>query len=80
MEKPDIPATLRRCEEQGLDLGAARASYYLGRETLVIDQGSVFSRWQKRVFAFISRNARTATSYFALPPDRVVELGAQIRL
>ena len=33
----------------------------------------------KRLFAFISRNARTATAYFGLPPNRVVELGAQIQ-
>jgi KUP system potassium uptake protein len=28
----------------------------------------------------MSRNARPATSFFGLPPNRVVELGAQIRL
>jgi KUP system potassium uptake protein len=37
-------------------------------------------KWRKALFAFISRNARPATSYFSLPPGRVVELGMQIDL
>jgi KUP system potassium uptake protein len=36
------------------------------------------SRWRKRLFAVMSRNARSATQYFGIPPNRVVELGAQI--
>lgn len=32
------------------------------------------------LFAFLSRNAKSATDYFALPPDQVVEIGAQIEL
>jgi KUP system potassium uptake protein len=38
------------------------------------------ARWRKALFAFLSRNARPATSYFRLPPNRVVELGTQIEL
>jgi len=32
------------------------------------------------LFSAISRNARSATQYFGIPPDRVVELGMQINL
>ena len=32
------------------------------------------------VFSFLARNAASATSYFAIPPDQVVELGTQIDL
>jgi KUP system potassium uptake protein len=38
------------------------------------------ARWRKRLFGFVSRNATTATAYFGIPPDRVVELGMQIEL
>jgi KUP system potassium uptake protein len=38
------------------------------------------ARWRKALFGFLSRNARPATSFFHLPPNRVVELGAQIEL
>jgi KUP system potassium uptake protein len=36
--------------------------------------------WRTHLFAVMSRNARTATSFFGLQPNRVVELGAQIEL
>ena len=34
------------------------------------------ARWRKALFAFLSRNARPATQFFHLPPNRVVEIGA----
>jgi KUP system potassium uptake protein len=35
-------------------------------------------RWRKRVFAFMAWNASSATDFFGLPPDRVIELGARL--
>ncbi|MEN3813192.1 potassium transporter Kup, partial [Chromobacterium piscinae] len=56
-------------------------SYYLGRQTLVAAPGSGgFKRWLVGVFAFLRQNERSATLYFGLPPNRVVELGARIEL
>ena len=36
--------------------------------------------WREKIFALISRNATSATAYFCLPPDRVVELGSQVEI
>ncbi len=36
-------------------------------------------RWRKKLFVFMTRNAQSATAFFGLPPNRVVELGAQIQ-
>ena len=36
------------------------------------------SRWRKKLFVVMSRNARSATEFFNIPPNRVVELGAQV--
>ena len=36
--------------------------------------------WRENLFALMSKNARTATSFYHLPPNRVVELGAQIEI
>jgi KUP system potassium uptake protein len=80
IQRPDVPDALRRCSAKGLMVDPSRASFYLGRETLVPTGASKMAGWRKRLFAFISRNARTATAYFNLPPNRVVELGAQIQL
>jgi KUP system potassium uptake protein len=34
--------------------------------------------WRKHLFVFLYHNARPPTSYYRLPPDRVVELGRLI--
>jgi KUP system potassium uptake protein len=39
----------------------------------------VMPRWRKTLFIFMTRNAQSATAFFGLPPNRVVELGAQIQ-
>ena len=39
----------------------------------------VMGRWRKKLFIFMTRNAQSATAFFGLPPNRVVELGAQIQ-
>jgi KUP system potassium uptake protein len=80
MEQPNVPALLNACKNKGLTTEPGSTSYYLGRETLLTTGRSKMSRWRKALFAFISRNARPATSYFRLPPNRVVELGMQIDL
>jgi KUP system potassium uptake protein len=36
--------------------------------------------WREKLFIFMSRNARSATDFFRLPPERVVEIGAQLEL
>jgi KUP system potassium uptake protein len=35
-------------------------------------------RWRRALFRFLSRNAQSATEFFNIPPNRVVEIGAQI--
>ncbi|EYF01763.1 potassium transporter Kup [Chondromyces apiculatus] len=80
MQTPHVPSLLEACKAHGLTVDPHRTSYYLGRETLLTTGTSGMSRWRKALFAFISRNARPATSYFGLPPNRVVELGMQIDL
>ena len=55
-------------------------TFYLGRETLLPIGRSRMATWRKRLFIVMARNAQTASSFFGLPPNRVVEMGAQIEL
>jgi KUP system potassium uptake protein len=80
MQTPDVVQVLRACGSQGLYLNEAETSFYLGRETLLLGKGKAMAPWRKRVFRFLSRNARSATDFFSLPPNRVVEIGTQIEL
>jgi KUP system potassium uptake protein len=68
----------------------SRTTFYLGRETLIATDGrrraqaaagmvGRMARWRKKLFIVMTRNAQSATAFFNLPPNRVVELGAQIQ-
>jgi KUP system potassium uptake protein len=80
MESPDVPAVLRGLRTHGLAVREHDCSYYLGRETLLLGGSGNMAGWRKWLFSFLSRNARPATDFFALPANRVVEMGAQIKL
>jgi KUP system potassium uptake protein len=80
METPDVPNVLARCTDAGIDTKPLQTTYYLGRESLILDDDSKtrLARWRKMLFIFMSKNSRPATQFFQIPPNRVVELGAQI--
>ena len=80
METPNVPAILLRARELELVAEPSTTSYFLGRETLLTRGKSTMMHWRKILFSFVSRNALPATSYFGLPPGRVVELGMQVDL
>jgi KUP system potassium uptake protein len=80
METPNVPQVMKWASHEGVPYEPSRTSYYLGRETLLPTGQTEMFRWRKTLFSFISRNARSATQYFGIPPDRVVELGMQISL
>jgi KUP system potassium uptake protein len=80
MQTPDVLQVLRACAGQGLYINENETSFYLGRETLITGKGRGMAPWRKRLFRFLSRNSRSATDFFSIPPNRVVEIGTQIEL
>jgi len=79
-DEPDIPAALALCRNAGLDIEMMDTSFFLGRETLIPKLGSEMAYWRELLFVAMFRNAGSATTYFKIPSNRVVELGAQIVL
>jgi KUP system potassium uptake protein len=80
MEEPDIPALLERVsKERHISIPPMDTTYFLGRETLIVTaRPSGMAMWREKLFASMTRNAESAARFFRLPPNRVVELGAQI--
>ena len=94
METPDVPEILYRLRLAGLKARTNETTFYLGHERiLVLDRkrgprvgtrtapdgmDMDMARWRKKLFVFLQRNARSATEFFGIPPNRVVELGAQV--
>jgi len=80
MEEPNVPEVLRRCADFGLKLREAETSYFLSRETILSTRKSGMAGWRERLFAIMARNAQSATNFFQLPANRVVELGMQVEI
>ena len=79
-QDPHIPAALAQCPPQGLDFKPMDTTYFLGREKLSAIKGPPMRLWRARLFSLLSRNALWSTTFFHLPPNRVVELGTQIEI
>ena len=80
MEKPDVPAALSGLRDADLRLDPMRITYFIGRETILATSKLGLSSWRGSLFAWMTRNAGDATSYFCLPPNGVVELGARVEV
>ena len=83
MQTPNVPNVLEVVDQMGIRCKPMETSYFLGRERLIPIAARpgdkiVLSRWRKVIFAIMARNARSATEFFCIPPNRVVELGTQI--
>jgi KUP system potassium uptake protein len=82
----DVTEMLAICNERGLRTRPLETTYYLGRERLIPkrrkrgEHGVRMAVWRKKLFAVMSRNAISATEYFGIPPNRVVELGTQVEI
>jgi KUP system potassium uptake protein len=80
MEDPNVPAALGRAKEHGLELDEADITYFLGRETLIVTRAPGMATWREKLFVLMARNAVRATTFFRLPPERVVELGVHVEI
>jgi KUP system potassium uptake protein len=78
MQTPNVTDMLDRARALGVQHRPGETTFFLGRERLLPTGPAKLAQWRKRLFVFMSRNARSATEFFGLPSNRVVELGTQI--
>jgi len=76
----NIPDALKHCKIPGVSFDLMDTSYFLGRETLIPKIKSDMAYWRELLFVFMYRNSDSATSFYRLPSNRVVELGSQVVL
>ena len=81
METPSVPKGLQEAIRSfNLPFDLEDVTYYLGRETLLATTKGEMGPRAERLFAFLTRNSQTASRYFGIPAERVVEIGMQIDL
>jgi KUP system potassium uptake protein len=80
-DDPNIPLALELCGKHGMaPVEMMETSFFLGRETIVPNRVPAMTLWRQVLFMWMFRNADTATDFFKLPTNRVVELGTQVEL
>jgi KUP system potassium uptake protein len=80
MEQPDVPHLLELAIAEGIDLDLGETTFVMGRETVLSTHRPGMARWREMLFAFMSRNSTKAATFFGMPADRVLEIGAQIEI
>jgi KUP system potassium uptake protein len=78
MESPDVPGALEQCKRSGERFDIMETTFYLSRETIVPSFNRRIAPLRARLFAIMSKNATSASDFFQIPTNRVVELGTQL--
>jgi len=80
MERAEVPRLMRDAERLGLACRTDNATYFLGRDDIVVSSPRGMARWRKRLFLVMARNAEFAGAHFGIPPERIIELGGQVQI
>ncbi len=80
MESPSIPEILELAGEKGLNIPMFGTAFFLGRENIRVTRRKDMARWRQRLFSFLARNAQSATDFYEIPANQVIELGLQVEL
>nr|WP_325048056.1 potassium transporter Kup [Luteimonas weifangensis] len=81
METPDVPlALMRSCDRSDVSFDPMDTTYFASRENVVAGRHRGMPIWRDRLFAIMHRNAASATGFFRIPGNRLVELGAQVEI
>ena len=78
MENPDVPADLVPGQKPGNTPGGI--SYFIGHNAVTAPKGEGMPFLQDLVFLFLQNNSSNPTAFFKIPPNRVLELGSQVRI
>ncbi len=55
-------------------------TFFVSRETIAPTDRLGMMLWRDKLFAFLARNAQRATAYFAIPANRLVEIGTRVEI
>ena len=79
-EDPDIPAALLGVSQCGFPFDMMDTTFFLSRESIVAGDRPGMTLWRDRLFQILSRNATSATAFFRIPGNRLIELGTQVEI
>jgi len=79
-QTPNVPRELGRADIPGLELDPSELSFFVGRANVKSTSRPGMARWRERLYSGLARIATRSTDFFRIPPDRVIELGAEVEI
>ncbi|HYE27541.1 MAG TPA: potassium transporter Kup [Allosphingosinicella sp.] len=80
MQDMNVPEALARVDRCGLPFRMMETSFFLSRQTPLAASAHGMAIWREKLFAWMMRNAESPMEFFGLPPNRVVEMGSQVKI
>jgi KUP system potassium uptake protein len=80
MESPSVPEILELAGEKGVKIPLFGTAFFVGRENILITRRKDMARWRQGLFSVLARNSQSATDFYGIPPNQVVEIGLQVEL
>lgn len=79
--QPNAPEVVElACRHLGIDYEPMQTSYFVSRERLFSTRNGGFAPWREKLFISMARNTSSASDFFQIPTNRVVEVGSQIEI
>ncbi len=79
MDRTDVRAAIRILQNKYLKVDLENTSFFVGSDTLLPSRSVGMSIWRDRLYLLMRRNSERAIRYFNIPPERVLEIGMQIK-
>jgi KUP system potassium uptake protein len=79
-EDIDIPQCLGEHAITDLHFDSMSTTYFASLENIEPGRRRGMARWRDMLFVFLARNAQRATEYFAIPSNRLVEIGRRVEI
>jgi KUP system potassium uptake protein len=80
MQEMNVPEALARIGSCGFPFKMMETSFFLSRQTPLASNVRGMAIWREKLFAWMMRNAESPMEFFGLPPNRVVEMGSQVKI
>lgn len=79
-DQADVREIIKALNKMGIKIEDEKLSFFLGRETVMVEERLSNKNWKKKLFVALYSNAESATKYFNIPADKVMEVGIQYKL
>ena len=79
-QTPNVLRELGRANVPELELDPNQLSFFVGRANVKSSSRPGMARWRERLYSALIRVAARPTEFFRIPPDRVIELGAEVEI